>query len=58
MKSLTVEEMLRESFKWHKLGNEQPLVSFTTESNQVRQPLIPQLPHSFCFLLKINQMKQ
>ena len=52
MKRLSVEEMLRESFKRHKLSNEQSLISFTTETNQVRQPLAPQLPHSFCFLLK------
>lgn len=48
----TVEEMLRKSVIWHVLCNEQSLIPITAITYQIRQPLVPQLPHSLCLFLQ------
>lgn len=48
----TMEQMLGESIIGHVLSNEQSLIAITAITNQICQPLMPQLPHTPCFLLQ------
>jgi hypothetical protein len=41
-----VEEMLGERVVGHVLGDEQPLVTLRTASDEVDEALVPHLPHS------------
>lgn len=54
-KKHTMEQMLSESIIRHELSNKEPLISVTTITNQIRQPIMPQLPHTPCFFLKTLQ---
>ena len=44
--------MLRESFMRHELSHKQSVIALTATPNQIRQTLVPEMPHSSSFLLK------
>lgn len=44
--------MFRESFMRHELSHKQSVITLTATPNQIRQTLVPELPHSSSFLLK------
>lgn len=48
----TVEQMLGKGVIGHILGDKKPLIAVAAVPDQVRQPPVPQLPHSPCLLLQ------
>lgn len=47
--------MLCKSLIRHKLCHQQPLIALTAATYQIRQPLIPKLPHHSSLFLQSNQ---